>query len=314
MLIGFTNKQTGEWTDLTVGGLIAVGLALAAVFVWVESRAHEPIVPLGLFRNASFSASVAAFFLAIMGFFAAVVFLPRWFQFVQGSSATESGYQILPLLLGLIVAAISTGQIVSAVRRYKALIVVALLLEAFGLFLLTNIRPDTPSWQLWLWMAVTGIGVGPVFAVFTLVVQNAVPPRSLGAATSSLTLFQQIGGTIGLAITGTILSSKLLEEMPRQMTDGGVPAQIANQFGASGNVNFNQLTSVGGDLGAQILAGTPDQFKPAVQPFIGAIVDGIHAAFSIATGATFVVGIVTALLAALVVLVVMPAGRIGHQS
>jgi EmrB/QacA subfamily drug resistance transporter len=314
MLIGFTNKQTGEWTDLTVGGLIAVGVALAAVFVWVESRAHEPIVPLGLFRNASFSASVAAFFLAIMGFFAAVVFLPRWFQFVQGSSATESGYQILPLLLGLIVAAISTGQIVSAVRRYKALIVVALLLEAFGLFLLTNIRPDTPSWQLWLWMAVTGIGVGPVFAVFTLVVQNAVPPRSLGAATSSLTLFQQIGGTIGLAITGTILSSKLLEEMPRQMTDGGVPAQIANQFGASGNVNFNQLTSVGGDLGAQILAGTPDQFKPAVQPFIGAIVDGIHAAFSIATGATFVVGIVTALLAALVVLVVMPAGRIGHQS
>jgi EmrB/QacA subfamily drug resistance transporter len=314
MLIGFTNKQTGEWTDLTVGGLIAVGLALAAVFVWVESRAHEPIVPLGLFRNASFSASVAAFFLAIMGFFAAVVFLPRWFQFVQGSSATESGYQILPLLLGLIVAAISTGQIVSAVRRYKALIVVALVLEAFGLFLLTNIRPDTPSWQLWLWMAVTGIGVGPVFAVFTLVVQNAVPPRSLGAATSSLTLFQQIGGTIGLAITGTILSSKLLEEMPRQMTDGGVPAQIANQFGASGNVNFNQLTSVGGDLGAQILAGTPDQFKPAVQPFIGAIVDGIHAAFSIATGATFVVGIVTALLAALVVLVVMPAGRIGHQS
>jgi EmrB/QacA subfamily drug resistance transporter len=313
ILIGFTNKQSGDWTDPAVGGLILAGLVLAAVFVFVESRAREPIVPLTLFRLRSFTASVVAFFLAIMGFFAAVVFLPRWFQFVQHSSATESGYQILPLLLGLIVSAISTGQIIAALRRYKALIVVALVIEAVGLFLLTNIRPDTPTPVLWFWMAVTGIGVGPSFAAFTLVVQNAVPPRMLGSATSSVTLFQQVGGTIGLAITGTVLGSKLLEEMPKQMSAAGVPAQISSQFGSSGNFDFNQLTSVGGDLGTQILAATPDQFKPLVQPFIHAIVDGIYAAFSIATGSTFVVGIVTALLAALVVLVVMPAGRIGQR-
>ncbi len=313
MLIGFTNKQFGDWTDPAVGGLIALGLVLAVVFVFVESRAHEPIVPLTLFRNPAFTASVAAFFLSIMGFFAAVVFLPRWFQFVQHSSATESGYQILPLLLGLIISAISAGQIIAALRRYKALIVVALVVEAVGLFLLTNLRPDTPMPVLWFWMAVTGIGVGPSFAAFTLVVQNAVPPRMLGSATSSLTLFQQVGGTIGLAITGTILATKLVEEMPVQMTSAGVPAQIASQFGSGGNVNFNQLTSVGGDLGQRILAGTPEQFRPAVEPFIHQIVDGIYAAFSIATGATFIVGIVTALVAAVVVLVVMPAGRIGEQ-
>lgn len=313
ILIGFTNKQFGEWTDPAVGGLIVGGLLLAAVFVFVESRAREPIVPLGLFRIPAFTASVTAFFLAIMGFFAAVVFLPRWFQFVQGSSATESGYQILPLLLGLIVAAIGTGQIVSAIRRYKTLLVGALLLEALGLFLLTNIRPDTPMPLLWLWMAVAGLGVGPSFAIFTLVVQNAVPPRSLGTATSSLTLFQQIGGTIGLAITGTVLGTKLLEEMPAQMTSVGVPEQVASQFGSTANFDFNRLTSVGGDLGAAILASVPDQFRGFVQPHIDQIVSGIYTAFSIATGATFVVGIVTALLAALVVLVVMPAGRIGHQ-
>jgi EmrB/QacA subfamily drug resistance transporter len=315
ILIGFTNKQFGEWTDPQVGGLIVLGLVLAAVFVFVESRSPEPIVPLNLFRIRAFTASVAAFFLAIMGFFAAVVFLPRWFQFVEGSSATESGYQILPLLLGLIISAISSGQIIAALRRYKALIVVALLVEALGLFLLTNLRPDTPMPILWLWMAVTGIGVGPTFAAFTLVVQNAVPPRALGAATSSLTLFQQVGGTIGLAITGTILSSKLVEEMPRQMENAGVPAQIASQFGSGGNLPVNQLTSVGGDLGQQILALVPDQFKDIVRPYIdgGQIVDGIHTAFSIATGATFVVGIVTALLAAVVVLIVMPAGRIGQR-
>ena len=113
ILIGFTNKQFGEWTDPDVGGLIALGLAVTAAFVFAESRAQEPIVPLRLFRIRTFTASVAAMFLAAMGFFAAIVFLPRWFQFVNGSSATESGYQILPLLGGLIISAIGTGQLVS---------------------------------------------------------------------------------------------------------------------------------------------------------------------------------------------------------
>ena len=100
ILIGLTNKQFGEWTDLDVGGLIAVGLLFGAAFVWAESRAREPIVPLALFRIRAFTASVVAMFLSAMGFFAAVVFLPRWYQVVEGSSATESGYQMLPLLGG----------------------------------------------------------------------------------------------------------------------------------------------------------------------------------------------------------------------
>jgi EmrB/QacA subfamily drug resistance transporter len=313
ILIGFTNKQFGEWTDLDVGGLIVLGLVLAVVFVFAESRAREPIVPLGLFRIRTFTASVLAFFFAIIGFFAAVVFLPRWFQFVLGSSATESGYQILPLLFGLIVSAVTTGQIVARVGRYKTLTFISLLMTALGLFLLTNIRPDTPLPLLWLWMAITGIGVGPTFAVFTLAVQNAVPVRSLGSATSSLTLFQQIGGTVGLAVTGSLLGSVLVAEMPRQMTSAGVPAQIAGQFGSGGRFSFNQVTSVGGDLGAAILAQVPDQVRAQVEPFIDAMVNAIYTAFSIATGATFVVGIATSLIAATVVLVLMPAGRIGHQ-
>ena len=126
-LIGFTNKQFGEWTDPDVGGLIAIGVVVAALFVFAESRAHEPIVPLQLFRLRTFTASVIAMFLAAMGFFAAVVFLPRWFQFVNGSSATEAGYQILPLLGGLIISAVGSGQFVARTGRYKALIFVALL-------------------------------------------------------------------------------------------------------------------------------------------------------------------------------------------
>ena len=173
-------------------------------------------------------------------------------------------------------------------------------------------RPDTPLPLLWLWMAITGLGIGPTFAVFTLAVQNAVPVRDLGTATSSLTLFQQVGGTVGLAIAGTIFGAILLEEMPKQLVEAGVPPQFADQFASADASEFNELTSVG-DLGASILAQVPEEFQSVVEPLIPAIVDGIHTAFSIATGATFVVGIVTALLAALLVAVVMPAGRIGQR-
>ncbi|MEO6578057.1 MAG: MDR family MFS transporter [Candidatus Limnocylindria bacterium] len=311
ILIGFTNKQFGEWTNLDVGGLIALGLVLAVAFVWAESRAHEPIVPLGLFRNRTFTASVTAMFLAAMGFFAAIVFLPRWFQVVAGSSATESGYQILPLLGGLIISAILTGQLVARTGRYKALIASALILLALGLLLLTNIRPDTPRPLIWLWMATAGLGIGPSFAVFTLAVQNAVPIRQLGTATASLTMFQQVGGTVGLAITGTLFASTLVEEIPNQMVRAGVPSQFADQFASGDSSSFNDLTSVG-DLGTTILSQVPEAFRAQVEPMIPAIVSGIHTAFSIATGATFLVGIITALLAAVVVLVVMPPGKMGE--
>jgi len=312
ILIGFTNKQFGEWTDPEVGGLILAGLAVLGAFVWAESRAHEPIVPLRLFRMRTFTASVIAMFLAATGFFAAIVFLPRWFQIVNGSSPTESGYQILPLLAGLIISAIASGQIVARVGRYKTLIIGAFLVLTAGLVLLTNIRPDTPLPILWLWMAIAGLGVGPTFAVFTLAVQNAVPVRDLGTATSSLTLFQQVGGTVGLAVTGTIFGSTLLDEVPKQLVTAGVPEQFATQFASGDSGSFNELTQVG-DMGASILAGVPEQARPLVEPLIPAIVEGIHVAFSIATSATFMVGIVTSVLAALVVLVLMPAGRVGER-
>ena len=102
ILIGLTNKQKLDWTDPVVGGLILVGTAFLALFIWIESRAQEPIVPLSLFRNRSFTVSVIAVLLASFGFFGAIIFVPRWFQVVLGSSATESGYQMLPLLVGLI--------------------------------------------------------------------------------------------------------------------------------------------------------------------------------------------------------------------
>lgn len=298
ILLGLTNKQSGDWTDPAVGGLLAVGALVGLLFIFVESRAAEPIVPLHLFRNGSFAISVSAVFLAAFGFFATIVFLPRWFQVVNGSSATESGYQILPLLAGLIISAVTSGQLVSRTGRYKVFTLGALILLAGGLFLLTNLRADTPLPILWGWMFLTGIGVGPSFAVFTLIVQNTVPVKYLGTATSNLTFFQQVGGTVGLALTGTIFGTTLAQELPKQLAAGGVPPQISEGFARAGT--SNTLGGVG-DLGAAILAGVPAEFRAQVEPFIPAIVSAFNQAFSIATASTFILGIGAALIAAVLV-------------
>jgi EmrB/QacA subfamily drug resistance transporter len=296
ILVGLTNKQSADWTDPSVGGLIALGAVIALGFLFVESRVREPIVPLALFRIRSFTLSVLAFFLASFGFFATVVFLPRWFQVVNGSSATESGYQILPLLGGLILSATGAGQIVARTGRYRLLLVGALVMMAAGLLLLTNLRADTPIPLVWLWMFVAGLGVGPTFAVFTLVVQNSVPIERLGTATSNLTFFQQVGGTVGLAITGTIFGTTLVEEAPRQLNAADVPPELAGAL-AGGGIRPDTVGGVG-DLGAAILSGVPATFRAQVEPFIPAIVDAIHQAFSIATANTFVIGIGASLIAA----------------
>src|SRR6266581_5085348 len=168
-----------------------------------------------------------------MAFFAPIVFLPRWFQVVGGASATQSGYQILALLGGLILSAITSGQIVARTGRYKPLALGAAATLAIGLLLLTNLRADTPLPVLWSWMFITGLGVGPMFAIFTLVVQGAVQPRQIGTATSSLTLFQQIGGSVGLAVAGTAFGTRLVEELPRQLAASPVPPQIIAAFPSS---------------------------------------------------------------------------------
>ena len=290
-LIGLTNKQTGEWADPAVGGLILAGLAIGVVFLWIESRAADPIVPLGLFRIRNFSVSVAAMFLAAFGFFGAIIFLPRWFQTVAGASATESGYSILPLLFGLIFSATASGQIVARTGHYKVLMLGSLLLLALGLFMLTNLTAETDRLVLSFWMLLTGLGIGPSFAVFTLVVQNSVAAARIGVATGSLTFFQQIGGTIGLTLAGTVLANRLVTEIPIQLVAAGVPKPIVDGFAGGTGVDITGT----GDLGQRILASVPPEAKAVIQPLIPNIVQGIHEAFSIAIASTFWVGIVGAL-------------------
>jgi multidrug resistance protein len=296
-LIGLTNKQSGQWSDPAVGGLILAGLAFGAVFIWVESRAADPIVPLALFRIRNFSVSVAALFLAAFGFLGAVIFLPRWFQTVAGASATESGYSILPLLVGLIFSAIASGQIVAHGSLQGPDARIAPPPRGRSVHAHQPDLGDRPrgavvvdarhrSWSR------------PSVPVFTLVVQNSVAAARIGVATGSLTFFQQIGGTIGLTLASTVLAERLVTEIPIQLVAAGVRKPIVDRFAVGAGVDITGT----GDLGQRILTSLPPETKALIEPLILNIVQGIHEAFSLAVASTFWVGIVGALVAFVFVL------------
>src|SRR6188472_463515 len=164
----------------------------------------------------------------------------------------------------------------------------------FGVLLMTQLTKETPVPVVWMWMFIVGLGVGPTFSVPTIVIQNAVPFKQLGVATSNLTFFRQIGGTIALAFVGTIFATSFEEKLVPSMAAAGVPQPVLDGFAqasSSGTVDLGQLTGVG-DMGAALLAAIPAQFQAAVAPYIDAMVEGIHGAFSLATAQTFWLGVI----------------------
>jgi EmrB/QacA subfamily drug resistance transporter len=309
LLVGLTNKglpnpvthQLNDWTEPTVGGFILVGIIGTLLFILAESRAKEPIVPLDLWKGRTYSATMVSVFFAAFAFFGAIVFLPRWFQVVEGFTPTNSGLAALPLMVGLIFSSIVSGFLVARTGRYKLLIIGSVAVMGFAVLLMTQLTKDTPVTIVWLWMFIAGLGVGPTFSVPTIVIQNAVPFRQLGVATSNLTFFRQIGGTVSLAFVGTIFASSFQEHLVPEFVAAGVPPNVLQDFGAaaaSGKIDANVLTSVG-DVGARITA-----IVPSAGPVIDMVLEGIHGAFSLATAQTFwlgVIGSIVAFLAALAI-------------
>ena len=237
LMVGLSNKgfinsagQLPKWTDLNVGGLIVAGLVILVGFVFVEMRAREPIIPLDLFRGRDYSVSMAAVFVFGVAMFAAVLFMPRFYQTVRGISATASGYYIWPLLVGLMGGSIGSGLLISRLGRYKWLMVGGAVVMVIGGYLMTHLTADIPDWTLWTYMLILGFGIGPSMAGFTVVVQNAVPVNRLGVATSTLTFLRQIGASVGLAVAGTVFSTQFADRLPQTLAAHGVPQPAIPQL------------------------------------------------------------------------------------
>jgi EmrB/QacA subfamily drug resistance transporter len=303
LLVGLTNKQSADWATPEVGGLLLIAAVLIPVFLWIESRVKQPLVPLDLWRSRTYAGSQIATFFAAFGFFSATIFLPRFYQVVRGDSATISGYELFPLLVGVIVSSIVSGQIVARTGRYKALLLASVVLVGIGSLLFTNLAATSDPWVIRFWQFVLGAGIGPTLAVFTIVIQNAVPFSKLGVATSNLTFFRQIGGTVGLSIAGSLFGSQIADQIPARLVANGIPQQVVTQF-QGGGFDLNNLVGVGNTLGQQILAGVPAQSRSVVEPLIPKIVTSIYEAISLAIGSVFWLGLGASVLALLAVLVI----------
>jgi EmrB/QacA subfamily drug resistance transporter len=213
-------------------GLVTIGLLVG--FVIVERRAAEPILPPRLFGNRVFSVTSAIGLVVGFALFGSVTYLPLFLQVVNRATPTGSGLQILPLMGGLLITSISSGQIISRTGRYRAFPIAGTLVMAIGLSLLSTMSAHTGRLEASGFMFVLGLGLGMVMQVLVLAVQNAVDYTDLGVATSGATLFRSIGGAVGTAVLGSIFSNRLSSELASSL-----PASARSQLGGGASVSLN---------------------------------------------------------------------------
>jgi EmrB/QacA subfamily drug resistance transporter len=240
------------WGSAQVIGLFAIAAAGIALFLLVERRATEPILPFDMFQNRTYViGNAAALLIAGVAFFGAILFLPIYMVMVVGVSASAAGLTVMPMTFGMVVSSFVSGQLVSRIGKYKIVLLVGAAILFVGYFLMQGLTVETTRLQVTWRMIILGIGLGPALPIFTLVVQNAVNPREIGAATSSSQFFRQVGATIGVAVFGTILATVLAAQLPKYMPAGMQTAGMASEM----NISMGQLESGNIDVvGDQIRA------------------------------------------------------------
>ena len=213
VLLTTLGGTTYAWGSAQIVVLAVIGIGGIAAFVYAESRAPEPILPLHLFRNSVFRITSAIGFVIGFALFGALTYLPLFQQVVRGDSPTESGLQLIPVMAGVLIGSIGSGQIITKTGRYKVFPVAGTAIAAVGMFLLSRLDAETSVRYGAVAMFVMGLGLGLVMQVLVLAVQNAVDYSELGVATSGATLFRSMGGSLGTAVLGAIFTNRLTDEL-----------------------------------------------------------------------------------------------------
>jgi EmrB/QacA subfamily drug resistance transporter len=214
--------NTYAWASPQIIGMAIVGVLAIVALTFVERRAAEPILPPALFRNRVFVVCSAVGLVVGFALFGALTYLPLFQQVVRGLSPTASGLQLLPVMGGLLVSSIVSGQIIARTGRYKPFPIIGTAVAALGLYLLSSLEQSTPTGVAALHMLILGLGLGMVMQVLVLATQNAVSYDQLGVATSGATLFRSIGGSLGTAVLGAIFTGRLTAE--QKAGEGQIPA------------------------------------------------------------------------------------------
>lgn len=224
LLIFFTDfggRSDFGWDAPETWMLGAGFLAAVATFIWVEARAEDPIIPLGLFRNPIFINATAIGFTLGLGMFSAIAFVPTFLQMSSGTSAAASGLLMLPMMAGMMGTSIWSGIAITKSGKYKIFPIVGTLVTALAMTAMTTLTASTPIWLICVYLFVFGAGLGLIMQVIVLVVQNAVDPEIVGTATSTNNYFREVGASLGVAIFGALFTTRLSENLTAIFTEAG---------------------------------------------------------------------------------------------
>src|SRR5690348_10542858 len=224
---------TYAWSSAPMFILAATAVVSGVLFVWAESRAAEPVVPLHLFRNRVFSAASGIGFVVGFALFGGIAYLPQYMQIVKGASPTISGLRLLPLMAGLLTTSIVTGRLVTKWGRYRIFPIIGTAVMTVGLYLLSHLGVTTGDWLASLYMLILGAGIGMSLQVLVVAVQNAVSYADLGAATGGATFFRSIGGSFGTAVFGAVFSNVLAGNLATSLHGLRLPRGVTAGSGAS---------------------------------------------------------------------------------
>ncbi|GAB2623495.1 MDR family MFS transporter [Pseudactinotalea suaedae] len=259
---------TYPWSDWHVLGLFGVGAVALVAFVLIERRAAEPVIPLRLFRNPTFTFSNIASLAVAMGMFGAIFYIPVYAQGVLKANATSSGAIVMPMSVAMIALSIVIGMLITRTGKYKAFMVAGTVLMIAGFVLLTQLHYGSSYLQLIVAMVVLGLGLGATMQTYTLVVQNTSEHRDLGVATSATQFFRSAGGTVGIAVLGTVMAGRL-------------QTAIGDHLDPAAAAQLPEGTSIGIDavLDPEVLAQLPDPIEEAIR--LG-LADALHQVFLVA--------------------------------
>ena len=250
--------RTFAWTSPQILTLIAVAIVATGMFLRVEKRAAEPVLPLGLFKMNVFWVTSIVGFIAGAAMFGTLTFLPLYLQIAKGSSPTVSGLQLIPMTAGILIASTVAGQLMGRTGRYYILPIVGCSSLLVGMLLMSTLQIETSDWLVGAYLTIVGVGMGCIFPVVTTAVQNAVPRNVLGAATAAGVMFRQVGGSLAVALFGAIFG-------------GLLAGSIGDLMSASGGL----------EIGPQFLDTLPADVHERVTE---AVVTSLHPIFWIAAG------------------------------
>ena len=228
------------WSDYRALAFVAASVVLVVAFVMVELRVPEPIIPMQLFRNSIFTIANIYGFVMGLAMFGGIIFLPIYFQGVMGMSAMESGFAMIPMVFGILTMSITSGQLITRFGRYKIYPVTGAAVIAVALLLLSTVQMDTPYWVIAIFAFFFGGGLGLTMQTIMVAVQNAVPMRDMGVATSSVTFTRSLGGAVGTAAFGAILNTRLATYLADALDGGEIPLGSSNPELAANNIEAMQ--------------------------------------------------------------------------